>query len=230
MFRVRSDLRFRFGTKARGHGKLDVCQRRHPGHERMPLEDDGTIKARSENVLAVDDDVAGRRLIETGEDIEDRRLAATRMPDDADELALGDRKPDILEDRQLAPSTRLGEALAQTFDTDEVCRHAAALFRVGDGALQPAHDLIQNHADQTDFVTSVARSAFGEKSIDTTVPPTMGAEDFSFMLEERPGSYIFMGNGDSAGLHHPAYEFNDAAIPVGMTYWAGLIETAMPAR
>ena len=87
-----------------------------------------------------------------------------------------------------------------------------------------------NHAEQTEFVTGVARTAFGETSIDTAVPPTMGAEDFSFMLEERPGSYIFMGNGDSAGLHHPAYEFNDAAIPVGMTYWAGLVETAMPAR
>jgi hippurate hydrolase len=87
-----------------------------------------------------------------------------------------------------------------------------------------------NHATQTDFVTGLAGSLFGAGSIDTTVPPTMGAEDFSFMLEERPGSYIFMGNGDSAGLHHPAYEFNDAAIPVGMTYWAGLVETAMPAR
>jgi len=61
------------------------------------------------------------------------------------------------------------------------------------------------------------------------VPPTMGSEDFSFMLEERPGSYIFMGNGDSAGLHHPAYDFNDKAIPVGVSYWASVVETAMPA-
>ncbi|MGL4974134.1 MAG: M20 aminoacylase family protein [Bosea sp. (in: a-proteobacteria)] len=86
-----------------------------------------------------------------------------------------------------------------------------------------------NHATQTDFVTKVAGKAFGTGSVDTTVPPTMGAEDFSYMLEERPGAYIFMGNGDSAGLHHPAYEFNDEAIPVGVTYWASLVETAMPA-
>jgi metal-dependent amidase/aminoacylase/carboxypeptidase family protein len=86
-----------------------------------------------------------------------------------------------------------------------------------------------NHAAQTDFVTRVTGKAFGADSIDTTVPPTMGAEDFSYMLEERPGAYIFMGNGDSAGLHHPAYEFNDEAIPVGVTYWASLVETAMPA-
>jgi hippurate hydrolase len=55
----------------------------------------------------------------------------------------------------------------------------------------------------------------------------MGAEDFSFMLEARPGAFIWIGNGDSAGLHHPAYDFNDAALPYGMAYFAGIIETAL---
>ncbi len=85
-----------------------------------------------------------------------------------------------------------------------------------------------NHADQTKFVASVASAMVGKDKVDLTVPPTMGAEDFSFMLEERPGSYIFMGNGDSAGLHHPAYDFNDKAIPVGVSYWVKVAETAMP--
>ena len=49
------------------------------------------------------------------------------------------------------------------------------------------------------------------------------------MLEARPGAFIFIGNGDTAGLHHPAYDFNDEAIPVGVSYWARLVETAMPA-
>jgi metal-dependent amidase/aminoacylase/carboxypeptidase family protein len=49
------------------------------------------------------------------------------------------------------------------------------------------------------------------------------------MLEARPGAFIFIGNGDSAGLHHPAYDFNDHVIPVGVSYWARLVETAMPA-
>ena len=57
----------------------------------------------------------------------------------------------------------------------------------------------------------------------------MGAEDFSFMLEARPGAFIFVGNGDSAGLHNPGYDFNDELIPVGCSYWARLVETAMPA-
>jgi hippurate hydrolase len=59
----------------------------------------------------------------------------------------------------------------------------------------------------------------------------MGAEDFSFMLEARPGAFIFMGNGDTAKLHHPSYDFNDAALPYGMSYWVELVETALaPAR
>jgi hippurate hydrolase len=87
-----------------------------------------------------------------------------------------------------------------------------------------------NHHGQTDFVTSVAKEVFGSESITTDVPPTMGSEDFSYMLEERPGAFINIGNGESAGLHHPAYEFNDEAIPVGVNYWASLIEIAMPQR
>ncbi|WP_420102987.1 M20 aminoacylase family protein [Bosea sp. (in: a-proteobacteria)] len=87
-----------------------------------------------------------------------------------------------------------------------------------------------NHHGQTDFATSVTKETFGSDAITTDIPPTMGSEDFSYMLEERPGSFINIGNGDSAGLHHPAYEFNDAVIPVGVKYWASLIEIAMPQR
>jgi hippurate hydrolase len=109
---------------------------------------------------------------------------------------------------------------------DNVCKAfgASATIRYERG-----YPVTFNHAEQTDFVAKVAAQVAGEKGIDLTVPPTMGGEDFSFMLEERPGAYIFMGNGDSAGLHHPAYDFNDDAIPVGVTYWAKLVETAMPA-
>jgi hippurate hydrolase len=55
----------------------------------------------------------------------------------------------------------------------------------------------------------------------------MGAEDFSFMLQECPGAFIFAGNGDSAGLHHPAYDFNDEGIPIGTSYWVRLAERAL---
>ncbi|HEX4892954.1 MAG TPA: M20 aminoacylase family protein [Hyphomicrobiaceae bacterium] len=87
-----------------------------------------------------------------------------------------------------------------------------------------------NHAAQTAFAAGVARQIAGESAVDVDVPPTMGGEDFAYMLEARPGAFIFIGNGDTAGVHHPAYDFNDAAIPAGVSYWARLVETAMPAR
>ena len=67
----------------------------------------------------------------------------------------------------------------------------------------------------------------GDDRADTAMAPVMGAEDFSYMLEARPGAFIFVGNGDSAGLHHQAYDFNDAAIPTGTSYWVRLVETAL---
>jgi len=86
-----------------------------------------------------------------------------------------------------------------------------------------------NHERQTSFAAEVASQVVGKERVDTTAPPVMGAEDFSFMLEARPGAFIFIGNGSTAGVHHPKYDFNDKAIPAGISYWARLIETAMPA-
>jgi hippurate hydrolase len=85
-----------------------------------------------------------------------------------------------------------------------------------------------NHERETEFAASVAAQVSGRDRVDPNTPPLMGGEDFSFMLQARPGAFIFMGNGDSAGLHHPAYDFNDDAIPVGASYWVRLVETAMP--
>ena len=87
----------------------------------------------------------------------------------------------------------------------------------------------RNHPDQTDFAAAVAQKIAGADHVATDTPPTMGAEDFSYMLEARPGAFILVGNGDTAGLHHPEYDFNDAALPYGMSYWARLVETALPA-
>jgi len=84
-----------------------------------------------------------------------------------------------------------------------------------------------NHAAQTDFAAAVARKVAGDSHVEANSLPVMGAEDFSFMLEARPGAFIFIGNGDSAKVHHPAYDFNDAALPYGMSYWVELVETAL---
>lgn len=84
-----------------------------------------------------------------------------------------------------------------------------------------------NAPDQTAHAAEVARAIAGQ--VDTDVAPMMGAEDFSYMLNERPGAYIFLGNGDTAMIHHPAYDFTDSAIPYGASWYAGMIETRMPA-
>ncbi len=91
------------------------------------------------------------------------------------------------------------------------------------------YPVTRNHERQTEFAASIAAEVAGPGGVETDTPPLMGAEDFSFMLEKRPGAFIFCGNGDSAGLHHPAYDFNDAAIPAGASYWVRLVETAMRA-
>lgn len=86
-----------------------------------------------------------------------------------------------------------------------------------------------NHDAQSEFAGRIAKDIVGESKVNTEQAPVMGGEDFSFMLEERPGAFIFMGNGDTANLHHEEYDFNDEAIPVGCSYWAKLVETSMPA-
>ncbi|MGV1829017.1 M20 aminoacylase family protein [Agrobacterium vitis] len=86
-----------------------------------------------------------------------------------------------------------------------------------------------NHAEETEFAASVAAKISGENRVKTDMAPKMGAEDFSYMLESRPGAFIFLGVGDTANLHHPAYDFNDEAIPYGISYWVELAETGLAA-
>jgi amidohydrolase len=90
------------------------------------------------------------------------------------------------------------------------------------------YPVTRNHERQAAFAAAVAAQVVGQERVDDRFAPVMGAEDFSFMLEARPGAFIFVGNGDSAGLHHPAYDFNDETIPIGTSYWVKLVETALP--
>ena len=85
-----------------------------------------------------------------------------------------------------------------------------------------------NHALQTDVATRAAKEIAGDGNVHE-MPPLMAGEDFAFMLEQRPGALIFCGNGDSAGLHHPAYNFNDEAIVFGTSYWIKLVENTLAA-
>ncbi|MEL6583857.1 MAG: M20 aminoacylase family protein [Pseudomonadota bacterium] len=85
-----------------------------------------------------------------------------------------------------------------------------------------------NHADALEFAADVAREVSGDAGVEVDTAPMMGGEDFSYMLEERRGAYLFLGQGESAGLHHPHYDFNDEISPVGASYFAKLVERAQP--
>lgn len=87
------------------------------------------------------------------------------------------------------------------------------------------YPVMVNHDAQTEFAASVAASVAGGCA---EAPLIMGGEDFAFMLEERPGAYILLGNGDTAMVHHPEYDFDDAAIPAGCSWWVGIVEARMP--
>lgn len=88
------------------------------------------------------------------------------------------------------------------------------------------YPVMDNHPTQTEFAAKVARSVSGQCE---HAPLVMGGEDFAFMLEERPGAYILVGNGDTAMVHHPKYNFNDDVIPAGCSWWAEMVEQSMPA-
>lgn len=85
----------------------------------------------------------------------------------------------------------------------------------------------RNHTEGTNLAINVARHLVGPASVDDNIERRMGAEDFAYMLEARSGAMILLGNGPAAGLHHPAYDFNDDALPYGIGYWVNLVETAL---
>jgi hippurate hydrolase len=87
-----------------------------------------------------------------------------------------------------------------------------------------------NHADQAAFACKVAAEVVGPDLVEGNSVREMGSEDFSYMLEARPGAYLFLGTGPGAGLHHAAFDFNDEAAPIGASFFAKLVETALPLR
>ncbi|QFT80601.1 putative hydrolase YxeP [Roseovarius sp. THAF27] len=108
-----------------------------------------------------------------------------------------------------------------------ICDHIGAAFGAEISLdYEYNYPVMANHDEQTEFAAEVAKSVSGQCD---TAPLVMGGEDFAFMLEERPGAYILVGNGASAPVHHPEYNFNDEVIPAGCSWWAGIIEQRMPA-
>ena len=110
--------------------------------------------------------------------------------------------------------------------TEGYCTAHNAMAEV---AFHEGYPVTSNHEAETQKAVEIASAIAGSDKVEANTQATMGGEDFSYMLLERPGAFIFVGNGDTAGLHHPEYDFNDDAIPYGTSYWAKLAETLMPA-
>jgi amidohydrolase len=92
-----------------------------------------------------------------------------------------------------------------------------------------SYPVTRNHPHETEVAAATAAEIVGADHVAADAPPIMGGEDFSYMLEARPGAFVFLGNGDSAQLHNSDYDFNDESIPIGCSYWARLVERIMPA-
>ena len=124
--------------------------------------------------------------------------------------------------RTMSPEMR---ALAEK-RINEICEGVAATFG-GTVEVQyfRGYPVMVNSEEQTTFAAGVAEKVAGACG---EAPLVMGGEDFAFMLEERPGAYILVGNGDTAMVHHPQYNFNDEAIPAGCSWWAEIVEQRLP--
>jgi hippurate hydrolase len=132
---------------------------------------------------------------------------------------------------QLRGTVRTLEADQRTYAEERIralCASVAAGFG-GTATITWArgYPVMVNHDAETAHAAKVAEAVAGKPVLD--VPPLMGGEDFAYMLEERPGAYILVGNGDTASVHHPAYDFDDNAIPAGCSWFAGMVEARMPA-
>jgi len=111
----------------------------------------------------------------------------------------------------------------------EIVNHLPTAFgATSDIEYRLGYPVMSNSPTETDFAAEVARDISGADRVITNTPAIMGGEDFAFMLEERPGAYILVGNGDTAMVHHPEYDFDDNALPIGASYWARLIEKRLP--
>ena len=132
--------------------------------------------------------------------------------------------------RSLRPETR---DLAERRVREIAAKVAEAMGARAEVAYMRGYPATINSAREAAFAAAVGERLFGKENVDTAPWPTMGGEDFSYFLRERPGAYVFLGQGGGAGgcfLHNPAYDFNDEVIPLGAGYLAALVEQALPAR
>ena len=199
--------------------KFDMVITGHGGHAAMPHQ-------------TIDPIVAGAQLVSALQSIVSRNTdPLTSLVVSVTKFHAGDAYNIIPQLAEIAGTVRTLQPVMR--DTAERrIRETAAGIALAYGVkisvdYQRYYPVTVNHSTETKLAMDAARDVAGRKQVNDKLDPMMGAEDFSFMLEARPGAMIFMGNGDSAGLHHPEYNFNDEAIGHGVSYWVRLVEKAL---
>ncbi len=135
-----------------------------------------------------------------------------------DEASFGGTVRTLMPQMRVYAQRRVGEIATSIAKAHECTVDIS--YRIG-------YPVTVNHDGQTDVAIRIAGDIAGAGLVNPDTSPVMGAEDFSYMLEARPGSFIFIGNGDSAGLHNANYDFNDEIIPIGVSYWVKLAESRL---
>jgi hippurate hydrolase len=204
--------------------RLDIVVRGYGGHAAMPHLARDPIVAAAEIVLAcqtivsrvidpLSPAVVSITSIQAGE-------AYNVIPDNV-RMKLGFRT--------------LSDAVAEKIEAEiwRICSGVAAAHGMTVEVTRPddvgkPYPTTVNHPKETDVAVEAMRAVAGADNVMDGIKPVMGSEDFAFMLKAVPGAYIFMGNGDTAPVHHPAYDFNDEAIPYGVSYWSELARRVLP--
>ena len=178
--------------------------------------------------------VAGAALVQALQSIVSRRIEPTQPAVlSVTEFHAGSTHNVIPETARLSGTTRafdLGVHARIKAEIAKKCAQIGAAFDVAisyEPSAEPYPPTINDPAE-TDFVCGVIESLAGPQALDRAPPMVMGAEDFAYLAQARPGAFVFIGNGDSAPLHHPAYDFDDAAAPWGVALFCRLVETALP--
>jgi hippurate hydrolase len=174
----------------------------------------------SRNVNPIDPAVLSLTQIHSGS-------ATNVIPDDAQMIGtvrtFSNATLDLIESRMKA----IAEHTAQAFDAEL------------DFQFKRNYPPLINHAKETQFAISVMRDVVGADMVNTAVEATMGAEDFAYMLQSKPGCYVFLGNGEGdhrtqghglgpCNLHNPSYDFNDDLLPIGANFWVQLVQRYLP--
>jgi hippurate hydrolase len=215
------DFRFTFGPTMASVDWIVITLKGHGGHGALPHEAVDPIVAASSLVMALQTIVA--------RSVDPMATAVVSVC-----MIHGGTQPNVIPDKvELQLTTRaFTDAVRDTIrERIKVLAetHATAYGATAEVIHPPGFPALINHQDETAFAQQVAIRHFGEQSV-ALVAPRMVSEDFAFMLEKKPGAYLFIGNGPSAELHSPTYDFNDAIIERGAAYWVALAKDYLAAN